>query len=171
MSCLPEGATGQEESQDGQQRERQTCAPEAGQAGGQLAGKQLCRKGLVVPVGAEAEQEPAECPRSTGLPPFPPALWDIPVLPPGLGCPDKGDLDFLEGVLQRPAEGRKGLEQLTCRWEVQKTGTAHPGEKRAQGDFINKQLMGESEGDGARLFSVVSGKRQKGKENKARRIN
>lgn len=55
-SRLSEGAAHQEESRDGQQRERQTSAPEAGQAGGQLAGKQLCRKGLGVPVGPKVEQ-------------------------------------------------------------------------------------------------------------------
>ncbi|RMC00094.1 hypothetical protein DUI87_23504 [Hirundo rustica rustica] len=39
--------------------------------------------------------------------------WDIPVpIPPGLGSPDNRDLDFLERVLQRQAEVRKGLEHL-----------------------------------------------------------
>lgn len=114
MSCLSEGARGQEESRGGQQRERQSCAPEAGQAGGQLAGRQLCRAG--VPAGPNAEQEPAVCPHSSGLPPFQQHCWDI-----------------LERALQRHAELRKGLEHLPHRQEVQKTGTASPKSRRLRG--------------------------------------
>lgn len=48
-----------------------TCAPgeeqsQAGQAGGQLAGKLRCRKGPRVPGGPEADHEPATCPQSKG---------------------------------------------------------------------------------------------------------
>lgn len=90
------------------QRERQTCGPEAGQAGGQLAGKQLCRKGPGVPAGPKAEQEPAVCPHSTGLPPNPAALLGHPSAPTWAGLPGQRDLNLLDRG--RHAEVRKGLE-------------------------------------------------------------
>lgn len=138
-SCLSEGATGQEESRDGQQRQRQTSAPEAGQAGGQLAGKSSAEKALrflLDPKLSSSQQcvltakgswaGPASSASSArgeegrggkergGELPFPPAHpSDIPVLQPGLGSHDKGDLDFLERILPRQAEVKKGLEHLT----------------------------------------------------------
>lgn len=60
-----------------------------------------------------------------------------------------------------PATQAGGSENWDCQ----------PREQKAQGDFINEQLVGESEEDGARLFSMVSGERQKGKESKGRKFH
>lgn len=111
-------------------RERQTSAPEAGWAGGQLAGKQLCRKGLGAPVRPKAEQEPAACPQSTGLPPCPPALLGHPSAhPTWAGLPGAG----LPGE-SPPKEVRKGApdrqvgssENRECpAWRAEGSGGPH----------------------------------------------
>lgn len=73
--------------------------------------------GLLLPAAPAApgeEGEGREGKERGGELPFPLAHpSDIPVLQPGLGSHNKGDLDFLERILPMHAEVRKGLEHLT----------------------------------------------------------